>query len=272
MGIAKPVVAEIAKGVYCINEFGMDSLFLVTGEERALLVDTGCGLADLPALVKSLTDLPYDVALTHGHVDHAGGIFWFDRVYLNEKDYDMARSRTTREAREGYINATRPVCEGVWDVGGVITPDAMPEFWPLNGGDCFDLGGRKVSVYETPGHTPGGLSFLIEDERILLSGDACNNNTLLFGADGRADLEKLLETAKKIEAMKPRYDRNYNGHIGYGDEIAFFPMAERLTRDMIGMVERILAGEDCWEVREGFMGRKVAIAECDTCRVQFNPF
>ena len=47
--------------------------YLVEGDERAVLLDTGCGLGDLKAYVESLTDKPYEVVLTHGHVDHAGG-------------------------------------------------------------------------------------------------------------------------------------------------------------------------------------------------------
>ena len=63
-------VCEIARDTYVINEAGMAAMFLVIGEERALLIDTGVGMTDLPALIRSLTPLPYDVVLTHGHLDH----------------------------------------------------------------------------------------------------------------------------------------------------------------------------------------------------------
>ena len=47
MGIKKPFVSEIAKDTYAINEFGLTAMYLIIGEEKALLLDTGCGVCDL---------------------------------------------------------------------------------------------------------------------------------------------------------------------------------------------------------------------------------
>ena len=47
----RPFVAEIAYQTYAINEHGMDALFLLVGTEKALLIDTGTGVVDLPALL-----------------------------------------------------------------------------------------------------------------------------------------------------------------------------------------------------------------------------
>ena len=79
-------VCEIAKDTYAINEAGMAAMFLVVGEKRALLIDTGVGMTDLKSLIAQLTDLPYDVVLTHGHMDHAGGAAQFDQVYIHPAD------------------------------------------------------------------------------------------------------------------------------------------------------------------------------------------
>ena len=49
--------------------------YLVIGEERAALIDTGTGFGDMSALTAQLTDLPIIVILTHGHCDHAGDHF-----------------------------------------------------------------------------------------------------------------------------------------------------------------------------------------------------
>ena len=118
MAISHPIVAEIARGVYCINEFGMDALFLITGAERALLVDTGTGVFDLPAFLKTLTPLPVDVALTHGHVDHAGGMGCFDRVYLHPADFTGALS-VTPETRRDFAGQILQMAGGIF----ACTPD-----------------------------------------------------------------------------------------------------------------------------------------------------
>lgn len=70
-------------------------------------------------------------------------------------------------------------------------------------------------VFDTPGHTPGGLSYLDKKERLLFSGDACNMNTLLAAmgqpATERTCVTALKQTAEKLEALHPYYDRHYNG-------------------------------------------------------------
>lgn len=66
-------VRQIAPGVYHIDEWGVASCYLVAGSERALLIDTGVGLGNMPGLVRTLTKLPVTVAATHAHCDHIGG-------------------------------------------------------------------------------------------------------------------------------------------------------------------------------------------------------
>ena len=101
MGIREPFVSEIAPDTYAINEFGLAAMYLAVGSERALLIDTGCGLTDLPALVRRFTDKPLDVMLTHCHPDHAGGIGWFDRIYLHPDDFPAVPELDADEIR-GY--------------------------------------------------------------------------------------------------------------------------------------------------------------------------
>ena len=44
------MVIEIAKNTYAINEFGLSACYFLIGEERALLIDTACGLSDLKSI------------------------------------------------------------------------------------------------------------------------------------------------------------------------------------------------------------------------------
>ncbi|XVH31242.1 MBL fold metallo-hydrolase [Haloferacaceae archaeon DSL9] len=55
-------------------------------------------------------------------------------------------------------------------------------FSALEGGDTLAVGDREIGVLETPGHTPGSVSFLVDDA--LLAGD-----TLFLRSVGRPDLE-----------------------------------------------------------------------------------
>lgn len=242
-----PAVIEIAYQTYAINEYGLNVMFLLVGEDKALLIDTGSGVCDLPAVVSSVTDKPVQVVLTHGHPDHAGGNGWFDEVWAHPDDFQMALN-LTYESRRGYaegmlkMNPAAPVT-----AEDTKQFDKQPKMLPLYEGDTIDLGGRKVMVYETPGHTPGGLSFLDVRERILISGDACNGNTLLMSFGGEPNpkqtISTLLATSRKIQSLEPLFDRNYNGHGGYGGTPSFQPQPYRVTADMISLCEDLLSGK-----------------------------
>ena len=58
-------------------------MYLIEGEEKAVLVDTCLGVGHLRKFVETLTEKPITVILTHGHVDHALGAPEFDEVYMN---------------------------------------------------------------------------------------------------------------------------------------------------------------------------------------------
>lgn len=55
-----------------------------------------------------------------------------------------------------------------------------PELIPICEGFTFDLGDKKIEVFETPGHTEGCLCFLSRSDRIMFSGDTFNPLMLMF--------------------------------------------------------------------------------------------
>ena len=267
MAICQPIVSEIAYRTWCIDEYGMDAMFLLEGDEKALLIDTGTGVFDIPELVRQLTNKPVMVALTHGHIDHAGGMNQFEEVYLHPADFAMAQA-VTPEERGGYVDTMLSMSDGIYSVTryDVVVPNTRARLLPLQGGTYLHLGNRDVMVFDTPGHTPGGLSYLDKKERLLFSGDACNMNTLLAAmgqpATERTCVTALKQTAEKLEALHPYYDRHYNGHIGYADAKSCMPMPECLVRDCIALCENLLAGT--------IVGEKVENPFCGECRLARN--
>lgn len=248
MAICEPIVFQIAYKTWCINEFGMDALFLLEGSEKALLIDTGTSTFNLPALVRRYTNKPLIVALTHGHPDHAGGISWFEEVYLHPDDFQPAKDISV-ESRRDYVCMMMSMSDGLYKLtpDDVINGQYEPQLKGLYDGDIIRLGNRDVVVYETPGHTLGSLCFLDVRERIIFTGDACNPNTLLVcSADTNSDrgtVSALLNSAKKIESLHPYYDRNYNGHIGYASDVPHMePLVDGLTRDCIELCQNLLNG------------------------------
>ncbi len=187
-------------------------LYLIEGEEKAILIDTGEGVGHLRKLVESLTDKPLTVLLSHGHVDHAPGAPEFDTVYMNVKDLSIYRRMCTLEERKGYLQACMGSGYSELTEEDFVAPDPDQEFLPLHGGMEFDIGGIHIEAYDFPGHTPGCMAFLVRELRTLILGDACNNATFLFDEDSTS-LEEYIESVKHAKAvLDGKYDHVYLMH------------------------------------------------------------
>ena len=77
---------QIDENTWAFSEFGLSSMYLLTGTEKALLIDTGLGSGNLAEEIRSMTDLPLVTVITHGHIDHAGSAGFFDEVYISPND------------------------------------------------------------------------------------------------------------------------------------------------------------------------------------------
>ena len=265
MGIKTPLVTEIAPDTYAINEFGMNAMFLCVGKERALLIDTGTGLCDLKGLVASLTELPYDVVLTHGHVDHAGGMDQFETVYIHEADMQRAKDLTYEERRHYAGSLHSMDKDGAFEVdpGQVRRWQNIPEMKPVSEGDVFDLGGRQLEVFFMPGHTAGSITLLDRKNRIHFSGDACNINTLCLDRP----VAELKDTAERIKAMEDLFDQDFNGHLGYAGMPLITSQPKSVRDDVIAACEKALAGEEAEDVV--FLGRPAKAMNSGRCRIVY---
>jgi glyoxylase-like metal-dependent hydrolase (beta-lactamase superfamily II) len=187
-------VEEVEPGTWLVGEPGHVNCFLVEGMERAVLVDTGLGLADVAAAAAALTGRPVLAVNTHGHSDHRGGNWRFAEVaahplaagsltqpvaggYLAEyltvareqlAAYDRARAADDRFFHL-FTSATRPrplpPDAGRWAVPAGPAPRALADK------ERIDLGGRELTVLYTPGHSPDSLCLLDERAGLLFAGD-----------------------------------------------------------------------------------------------------
>ena len=85
-------VEKIDEDTYAISEYQHweeTHCYLLCGTKRALLIDTGLGVANIKEVVDKLTMLPIFVVTTHVHWDHIGGHQYFENigVHILEKDW-----------------------------------------------------------------------------------------------------------------------------------------------------------------------------------------
>lgn len=155
-----------------------EKMYLAQGEERAALIDTGVGACSLKPLIRKLTDKPLTVILTHGHVDHAFGAAEFDDVYMSPDDEMTLRYSADMKGRLEYCS--RSPFEVIRRQPAEAYIPAPETYRELYDGDIFRLGGLTLEIFALPGHTSGSMTILFREERLLLTGDACNPATFLF--------------------------------------------------------------------------------------------
>lgn len=179
-------------------------MYLVTGEEKAALIDTGSGFGSLKTVVKKLTDKPVIVLLTHGHTDHAMGTAEFETVYMNHEDDYIFEPHGEESFRWEGVAMSSEYKEV--DRKDYIPTDDCRRFYSMQEGDIFDLGGISIEIFGCPGHTRGSVVMLLREERMILLGDACNQNTFLF-----EDYSLPVETYEKsLKRLKKLTDGTYD--------------------------------------------------------------
>ena len=217
--------------------------YLVVGEEKALLIDTGFGMGSLKAVVDKLTDKPIILVNTHGHPDHGGGNAEFGPAYLHPADEALYAFKCA-EAR--FDEAAHWPGEERFE----LQPFESRTL-PLADGAVFDLGGRKLRVLHTPGHTAGSVSVYDERTGALFTGDNTNAHGVFIDNQSPATVTEYLASLKKMKAKNPAV--LYTGHMPGAVE-------PRQIDALIACAEAVLAGNR-GEYTEGRMnsGWKIEI-------------
>lgn len=151
-------VYKIRPGVFAIYEpWQLEEVisYLIVGDKRALLLDTGMGISNIQAVVAGLTKLPVSVVNSHTHNDHVGDNWRFNDVYGMDTDFTRANARGSKDDAQAEL-APGQLCRSLpagFDAQAYATKPFHISHW-LHDGDKIDLGGRALKIIATPGHTP----------------------------------------------------------------------------------------------------------------------
>ncbi|MCH2199306.1 MAG: MBL fold metallo-hydrolase [Flavobacteriales bacterium] len=153
------IIAEPQGSQYNVN-------FLIAGNERAVLFDTGLGEASLYHLVDSLTNVPVTVVFSHFHFDHVGNTQEFDQHAFIDLEYlhERADAGGNFEFTFQEVLASSP------------SEVVVNEWW--GDGQAIDLGERTISLWNIPGHTPESVAIVDSDRKYFFAGDFMYNGTL----------------------------------------------------------------------------------------------
>lgn len=209
---------------------GTENMYLLEGEDKALLIDTGYGVGNLREFVKKLTDKPILVANTHFHPDHAAGNGEFEKVYIS-KNYKLDAPSVNNPMAVPF------------DITKLPYPDYEKVL--IGEGHTFELGGRIVEVLDVrPAHCNSSLFFLDRGHRMFFCGDELEAGQVMMfdnskNPDVRYDVKERLQNLRlnsiRIKESGSWFDYLLPNHNGY-------PIAKSYIEDFIRLVDAIFAG------------------------------
>lgn len=239
--------------------------FLLKGDAKALLIDTGFDISCVKALAQAIlagapngaawSDVadgekvlfdeaslsgqkedafPLELLNTHSDGDHCCGNHEFERFYMHEADQPMYRKQFGSK-------------------GDIVS---------INDGDEIDLGNRTLKIIHIPGHTFGSVALLDEKYRALFAGDSVQNGAIfMFGA--HRSLEDYPASLIKLQEMEDQFDVIYASHAKLS-----------LDPDYVGKCfdccEEMLHGEVTPEEQE-VHGNLVNAYNCGDCTFLIDP-
>lgn len=210
-------VYRIRPGVFAIYEphqFEEVISYLIVGDKRALLFDTGMGIGKISHVVTGLTKLPITVLNSHTHFDHTGGNAEFSDIW----DEDTSFTRTSEKGQSNIYSrdalAPDRVCgklpAGVQPGSYSIRPFKVTH--RVKDGERIPLGGRELQVVFTPGHTPDSLCLLDRANGLLFTGDTFYPGPIyLFTPETdftayTKSVAKLAKLAPKLSLLLPAHN------------------------------------------------------------------
>jgi hypothetical protein len=121
--------------------------YLILGQQKAILLDTGMGISDVRKLVAEVTKLPIIVLNSHTHDDHVGGNWQFDTIYSMDTDFSRQNAKGSVEDAQSEI-APGEICGELpktFDAKSYCTkPWHITKY--IHDGETIDLGSRSIEI------------------------------------------------------------------------------------------------------------------------------
>jgi len=200
-------VYRVAPGVFAIYEphqFEEVISFLIVGEKRAVLFDTGLGIGDIKPVVAGLTALPIVVLNSHTHNDHVGDNWEFSEIYGMDTEFTRMDSKGSTVDAQAELTPDS-ICGQLparFDAKAYATRPFHITRW-IHDGDSVDLGGRVLQVIATPGHTPDAICLLDRKNGLLFTGDTYYPAPIwLYRPE--TDLDAYVHSVERIAALAPQ--------------------------------------------------------------------
>lgn len=146
-----------------------ENCYVIYQDKTALIVDPGADFLKIMQVIEDLQVMPVAILLTHCHYDHIGALeetrtTYNVPVYVSSLEKDWLMNPT--------LNLSNSLLKPIL---------AQPAEYEFDMMKDYNFDGIELRVVPTPGHSPGGVSFIFSD--FVVTGDALFKNSV-----GRSDL------------------------------------------------------------------------------------
>ena len=176
-----------------VGPFQSNCYILYNEQKQALVIDPGADADRIIATIEALDLTVVAYPTTHGHMDHVSALQAVHQHFpapIGLHPLDASWAFSPSNARPPYYDTPK-------------APSSIERDWEH--GQTWTDGGMTYRILFSPGHSPGGVCFLFEEEEILVSGD-----TLFQGAIGRYDLpgsnpEDLMKSLVQLRDLEGNF-------------------------------------------------------------------
>ncbi len=224
------------------------NIYLINGNKKSLLIDTGSGLFSLKPIIQNLIeDKPLIIINTHAHFDHIGSNYEFDEVFIHKNELDII----SKPMDISFLKSSPNKIVSLYERSNfIISPTKNPKV--LKDTTTFDLGNLKVKILNCPGHSEGSIS-LYTNRGELFTGDNAHYGAMYLPI--KKELPSFIKMIRSLVdlCIKENIDQIFPSHEDYNLDRKFLSN----LIDCLNKIDSNLANKkfddfnNCWKIDIG---------------------
>lgn len=244
-----PIVDKL-KNIYCVdtilnNEKNAICSYIVDSE-KVCIVDCGPTAAE-KEIIDAIDELGIKkdeveyIAVTHIHLDHGGGSGRLLKHFPNAKVLVHPKGFGHLINPSKLWKAAKSVLGDVADIYQAPEPCDKSRVIVVEDNRTIDLGDCRIKAVHTPGHSPHHISFYMEEDRVLFSGDSAGmyyKGLIVPTTPPPFNFEKSLESIEKMIKLNPKTIAFT--HFGFGENGKLLEKVYRKTIEWVEMAKIVV--------------------------------